>query len=124
MVKFSQILTVRKQRLIVTQMTRCYRPYCSCKITDSEDTCSWRRQLERTRSWKVLSWKVQNEIREIEAVSSSRSWKVRVEVGKSEVKWESSIRSWKARAEVEKYNSLGSFQLRSVLNNLARLFPT
>ena len=22
------------------------------------DTCSWKGQLERTRSWKVLSWKV------------------------------------------------------------------
>ena len=25
-------------------------------------TCSWKGQLENTRSWKLLSWKVRNEI--------------------------------------------------------------
>ena len=44
------------------------------------DTCSWKKQLERTRSWKV-----QNEI------------------GKFETKLERSWRSWKVRGEVEKF---------------------
>ena len=30
------------------------------------DRCSWKGQLEKTRKWKVLSWKVRNEIGKIE----------------------------------------------------------
>ena len=26
------------------------------------DTCGWKGQLDKTRSWKVLSWKVRHEI--------------------------------------------------------------
>ena len=56
-----------------------------------QDTCSWKGQLERTRSWKV-----QNEIGKIEVgkfepklVSSQRTWKVRGEVGKLGLQLES-----------------------------------
>ena len=45
--------------------------------------------MERTRSWKLISWKVQNEIGKIE-------------VGKFEPKLESSWRSWKVKGEVGK----------------------
>ena len=27
-------------------------------VLSNGDACSWKGQLERTRSWKVLSWKV------------------------------------------------------------------
>ena len=30
------------------------------------NTCSWKGQLKRRKTWKVLSWKVQNEIGKIE----------------------------------------------------------
>ena len=30
------------------------------------DTCSWKGQLEKTRIWKVLSWKVRHEIKKNE----------------------------------------------------------
>ena len=57
------------------------------------DTCSWKEQLEKTRSWKVRH--------EIE----------KNEVGKFEPKLESTT-------EVEKFpTSLGSFQLRLALSN-------
>ena len=56
------------------------------------DTCSWKSQLDRTRSWKV-----QNETGKIEVgkfepelESSWRSWKERGEVGKFELKLDSS----------------------------------
>ena len=59
--------------------------------------CTWKGHLERTRSWKVLSWKVENEFGKIEVEkfepkleSSWRSWKVRGEAGKFELKLESS----------------------------------
>ena len=75
------------------------------------DTCSWKGQLKRTRSWTVLSWKV-------------RSWKV-------SLKLERAKRSWKEPSDMKLSNfqrnfltSLGSFQLRWVLFNFARFFPT
>jgi len=60
-------------------------------VTCHGNTCSWKGQLEKTRSWKV-----QNEIGTIELgkfgpklESSRRSWKVRAEVGKLALKLES-----------------------------------
>ena len=58
-------------------------------MTIGWDTYSWKGQLERTRNWNILSWRVQNEIGKIE-------------VGKVEPKLESSWRSLKVRAEVGK----------------------
>ena len=53
-----------------------------CKRQLEGDTCSWKGQLERTRSWKVFSWKV-------------RSWKL-------SLKLERAKRSWKDRAKLER----------------------
>ena len=30
------------------------------------DTCTWKEQLEKTRNWNLLSWKVRNQIRKNE----------------------------------------------------------
>ena len=67
-------------------------------IASKRDTCSWKGQLERTRSWKIISWKVQNEIGKIEVgkfepklESSWRSWEVRDEVGRLGLKLESDL---------------------------------
>ena len=51
------------------------------------DTCSWKGQLESTRSWKILSWKV----------SSSKEPS---EVGKNQASLERTKRSWKEPSEV------------------------
>ena len=48
------------------------------------DTCSWKEQLERTRSWEVLSWKVA-----LKLERTQRSWKEPTEVGKNRPKLES-----------------------------------
>ena len=72
---------------------------------------------KKTRSWKVLSWKVRNEIGKIKVgkfgpklQSSRRSWKV-------QLKLESDLWSWKVWIE------LVIFQLRWVLSNFL-FFPT
>ena len=70
--------------------------------------------MEKTRSWKALSWKVRNKIGKIE-------------VGKFWLKLE----NWNESTAAKLSNfarsfptSLGSFQLRSVLSNFAPFFPT
>ena len=50
--------------------------------------CSWKRQLEKTRNWKVLSGKVRYEIETIE-------------VGEFASKLESSDRNWKVQLKLE-----------------------
>ena len=64
------------------------------------DKCSWKGQLEKTRSWKVLSWKDPSEVGKNRAKleRTERGWKVSSEVGK--FRW-----SWKVLAEV------GNFKL-------------
>ena len=77
-----------------------------CKYRPSGDTCSWKGQLEKTRSWKV------------------RYEIGKIEVGKFGPKLEHSRRSWKVRAEVGKYNwswnvtaEVGKFWLNLERNN-------
>ena len=50
--------------------------------------CSWKGQLEKSRNWKVLSWKVRAEVAKFASKleSSGRSW---TEVGKPLKKLES-----------------------------------
>ena len=77
--------------------------------TKNRNTCSWKGQFERTRSWNFLSWKVQNEIGKIEvgkfeqkSESSWRIWKVRAEVGKLELKLENTteVGNWLMKLEI------------------------
>ena len=46
------------------------------------DTCSWKGQLEKTRSWKVLSWKVRLEIEKNEVGKLGPKLESTTEVGK------------------------------------------
>ena len=57
----------------------------------------------RGRFWKVLSWKVRNEIGKIEVESSRWSWKVRAVIGKLGPKLESLILTWKESMKLESY---------------------
>ena len=52
------------------------REYCE------KDMFSCKEQLERTRSWKVLSWKVRNEIGKIEIEKFGPKLESTTEVGK------------------------------------------
>ena len=56
------------------------------------DACSWKGQLERTRSWKV-SLKLER---------AKRNWKEPIEVRKNRAKLERTERSWKASFQVGK----------------------
>ena len=67
----------------------------SNKIAIKGGTCSWKGQMEKTRSWKVRH--------EIE----------KNEVGKYASKLESSDSSWKVRAEVGKINTILKVKLTS-----------
>ena len=83
--------------------------------------------MGRTRSWKVLKWKVRNEIEKIEVEKFGRSTKVRGEVGKFELKLETG--PFQLRLVLSNFaeflpTSFGSFQHRLALSNLNRNFPT
>ena len=51
-----------------------------CEVRTARDACSWKGQLERTRSWKVLSWKVSVKVGKREAKLESFA-----EVGKNTI---------------------------------------
>ena len=53
-------------------------------IFKKRDTCSWKGQFERTRSWKALNWKFSLKLERVK-----RSWKEPIEVVKFERKLES-----------------------------------
>ena len=58
------------------------------KVVIVGDTYSWKRQLERKRSWKVLSWKIRHKIGEIEVGKFGLKLEGRSEVGKFGLKFE------------------------------------
>ena len=56
--------------------------HCHYIITGSQrDTCSWKGQLEKTRSSEVLSWKVRHEFGKNEVGKSGVKLKNTIEVG-------------------------------------------
>ena len=72
------------------------------------DTCSWKGQFEKTRSWNVLSRRVRYEIGKKEVgkfslklESPGQSWKVLIWLGKNQWNWKE--RSWKVQSEVGKF---------------------
>ena len=67
------------------------------------DTCSWKGQLERTRSWKVFSWKVCSWKVSLKLERAKRSWKEPSEVEKNPAKLERTQQSWKEPTEVGKF---------------------
>ena len=81
------------------------------------DTCSWKGQLERTRSWKVScrkvwSWKVWLKLKR-----AKPSYKESSEVGKNRLKLERTDWSWKEpskfgknRAQLESFAEIGKFR--------------
>ena len=97
------------------------------------DTCSWTGQLERKKSWKVLSLNVRNEIGKIEvgkfgpkSESLSWNWKARTEIGKFKLNCSKTFQLQKKLSNFARFfpTLLGSFQLQSVLSNFYWLFPT
>jgi len=77
------------------------------------DTCSWKKQLEKKRSLKVLSWKVW-------------SWKELTEVGKLFLKLESSVFNFidSFRLQTSSVtNFSGTFQVQPELFNCGQNFP-
>ena len=123
---------------------RCYCHYQVCHLPADWDTCSWKGQLGKTRSWKVFSWKVRHEIRKNEVgkfglklKSDWWSWKVLIELGKNQCIWKATIgvgkinRSWSLSTWVTIFQIhlnvpilARNFQLRLFPSNFARLFPT
>ena len=70
-------------------------PICThVRNTQYLDTCSWKGQLERTRSWKV-SLKLER---------TDWGWKARAEVGKWLMKLKSLNWTWKDSMKLESYN--------------------
>ena len=53
----NEIKNVKNKSFIGYQQTASGQP-----LIWSGDTCSWKRKLERTRSWEVLSWNVRAEV--------------------------------------------------------------
>ena len=63
-------------------------PKVSLEITN-RDASSWKGQLERTRSWKVLSGKVRIWKVSLKLEIAKRNWNDPIEVGKNRAKLES-----------------------------------
>jgi len=68
------------------------------------DTYSWKKQLERTKSWKVLNWKGWSWKISLKLERPKRSLKEPSEVGKNRLKLKSDLWSCKATIELEKIN--------------------
>ena len=90
-------------RQIDSRPSTLMRPFI-LRFVYSRDTCSWKGQLERTRSWKVLSWKFWSWQISLEFERVRRSWKESIEVGKFELKLESSGWSWEVQLKLESLN--------------------
>ena len=67
----------------------------SDSLINQWETCSWKGQLERTRSWKVRSWKVRSWKVSLKLERAKRSWKEPSEVWNNRTKLEKFFRSWK-----------------------------
>ena len=91
-----------QSRKLVSNSFRVERTPVLAKTMILRDTCIWKGQLEKTRSWKLFKWKFRNEIG-------------KNEVGKFEPKLENFLLV---------YTGLKTFQLRLVLSNLNGSFPT
>ena len=122
----------------------CYCHYQVCNLPADWETCSWKGQLGKPRSWKLFSWKVPHEIRKNEVgkfglklKSDWWSWKVLIELGMNQWSWKATIgvgkinRSWSLSTWVTIFKIhlyvpilARNFQLRSFHSNFARLFPT
>ena len=72
---------------------------------DFLDTCSWKGQMEKTRSCEILSWKVSVQVGKSlsKLARTERSWKEPIEVGKNRAKLKRTERSSKASFEVGKF---------------------
>ena len=102
----------------------------------SRDTCNWKRQLERTRNWKFISWKLQNEIGKIEVGKFEPKLERLNEVRKLLLNSERSIPwigIWNFKLSnfspnfptaAKLSNSSETFQLQKKHSNFGRFFPT
>ena len=121
---------------------------CNQKDNSHGDTCSWKGQLEKAKSWKVLSWNVRHEIGNNEVGKFGMNLLSTTEVGKELMKLESfewhfptsvttfqvhlnfptSARmfqlQWNFPTSAKLFNLKKTFQLRSVLSNFALFSPT